>query len=82
MYAASSDERKKAALATSSGKPNLPIGVREKTFCLRSGSLSNALYDILVFIKPGAIQFTRTPNGESSTAIARVMPSTADFAAV
>lgn len=33
-------------------------------------------------MKAGAIQLTRTPNGESSTAIARVIPLTADFAAV
>src|SRR5437870_4682197 len=51
-------------------------------FAFLSGSLFNAFADISVAIKPGAIQFTLMPLGESSVAIALVIPSIADFDAV
>src|SRR5688500_10187032 len=75
-------ERHSQALATSSGSPSLPIGVLESTRFFRSGSLLRAAADMLVSMKPGAMQLTRIPDGESSTAMARVIPSTADLDAV
>ncbi len=60
----------------------LPMGVRDSTFCLRCGSSSSALPDILVSMNPGATQFTLMPWGDSSTAMALVMPSMALFEAV
>lgn len=43
MNAAWPDARKKTALAMSSGWPSLPIGVRDKTLFLLSGSSFKAL---------------------------------------
>src|SRR5215216_2362945 len=76
------DARKTAASPTSEGCPISPMGVLPIAFAFLSGSLFNALADISVAIKPGAMQFTRMPFGESSTAIALVIPSIADLEAV
>ena len=62
--------------------PSLPNGVLERTFRFLSESPLNAFPDISVAINPGAIQFTRIPLGDSSTAMARVIPSMADLEAV
>src|SRR5665213_2170326 len=64
------------------GAPNSPIGVLDNTFFFLSVSLFSAFADISVAIKPGAMQFTRIPFGESSTAIARVMDSIAPLEAL
>ncbi len=82
MYLACDEARKSAALATSDGSPNLPIGVRARTLAFLSGSPLRAFDDIGVAMKPGAMQFTRTPDGDHSTARARVIPSIADLDAV
>src|SRR5215203_6514177 len=66
----------------SPGSPRKPIGVLLITFCFLSASLFRALALISVAIKPGAMQLTLMPFGESSTAIALVMPSMADLEAV
>src|SRR5215203_6627719 len=66
----------------SPGSPRKPIGVLLITFCFLSASLFRALALMSVAIKPGAMQLTLMPFGESSTAIALVMPSTADLEAV
>src|SRR5512133_2969397 len=76
------ETRNNAASATSSVFPSLPKGVLDSTFFLRSGSFSSASVDILVLIKPGAMQFTLIPKRASSTAMALVIPSIADFDAV
>ena len=74
------DARYTAAQPTSSGTPNLLIGVRLSTFCLRSGSPAIALREIAVSMKPGAMALTRIPFGDRSTARDRTMPRYADFA--
>ena len=55
------------------------MGVLAIALFILSGSLLNALAVMSVVIKPGAIAFTRIPLGESSTAIALVIPSIAFF---
>lgn len=82
MYLACAEAKNNAALAMSNGSPSLPIGVRASTRAFLSGSLSRAFDDIAVEINPGAMQLTRMPCAAHSTARARVMPSTAAFAAV
>src|SRR5882724_3181132 len=81
-YFALSDARNRAASPISAGSPSLPIGVLEKTFCFLSASPFRAFSDISVAMNPGAIQLTRMPCGDSSTAMALVIPSIADFEAV
>src|SRR5947208_14705493 len=71
-----------AASATSDGSPKKPIGVLPNTLALLSGSSFNALADMAVAIKPGAMQLTRMPLGDNSVAIAFVIPSIADLEAV
>src|SRR5689334_23009731 len=61
----------------SPGLPITPMGVRPMALFLRSASALNALEVISVAIKPGAMQLMRIPWGDSSVAMARVMPSIA-----
>src|SRR5882762_11637981 len=74
MYEAAGDARKATAAATSSGVPARPIGVCSPAIC--SDSVDDA-----VAIHPGATPLIVIPSSAVSNATARIIPSTAAFAA-
>ena len=74
MYAASSQARKATAAATSRAVPARPTGVERPAMSSRS-------VDEAVAIQPGCTELAVTPPRALSCAIARIIPSTAAFAA-
>src|SRR5215207_7080256 len=78
----SSEARSSARYTTSSGRPNLPVGLRARRSALASGSVSSQLVSSGVSIGPGQIAFVLTPFGANWTASERVSAITAPLEAV
>jgi hypothetical protein len=78
MNAASSEQRKRTAPATSSGSPSRPSGVFESIACCASSGSTSVNR---VFTYPGATTFERTPRLPSSRASDFVKPMMPAFEA-
>lgn len=72
-YAASGDARNSAGPAMSSGRPNLPAGMRSRNAARRFGC-PVVTRVILVSTMPGAMPFTRIPSGAQASPSVRVSP--------
>src|SRR5258708_7897500 len=81
MKEAASDARKRATSAISFGLPIRPSGWNFTIFCLLAAFFATPRQNRGVSIYPGEMAFTRTPSLPGPTAIARVNPMRADFAA-
>jgi hypothetical protein len=68
INAASSDSKNSIVAAISSGFPNLPIGIEERTACSSELPTGRILLKSSVSIGPGAMAFIVTPNGANSNA--------------
>src|SRR5215472_1347445 len=82
MYEESSEARKSAALATSSGSPQRPSGIAEETNFANFSDSSVEIeargprFQMGVFVAPGATTFTRMLRGARSAAMARAIETT------
>ena len=74
MWRADSEQRNEITCATSSGSATRPS---TELFCARSMTSAGSIAMRSVRMKPGATAFTFTLAGPSSTAAARVSPSSA-----
>src|SRR6185312_10542344 len=87
MYDESSEARKSAAFATSSGSPHRASGTVEANKsstladCSAEIEARDPRFQIGVFVAPGATTLTRILRGARSAAIARAMAVTPPFVA-